>query len=135
MLITVDDVITKYEQGEYSVDRRDYKLTKLASDYVFDEDLTIKANRKLIEKHNSEVEQDLKRFREDTLSLDEKLLQELGLALSSKYELSENVGIHIARMAYDKYHGNMSVFFEEAEYLSDVVVKVLKMMEEAKENG
>lgn len=134
MLITVDDVITKYERGEYNVDRSDYKLTKLASDYVFDEDLTIKVNRQLIEKYNLEVEQDLKRFREDTLSLDEKLIQELGLALSSKYELSDNVGIHIARMAYDKYHGNMSVFFEEAEYLSDVVVKVLKTMEEAKEN-
>lgn len=134
MLITVDDVITKYERGEYNVDRSDYKLTKLASDYVFDEDLTIKVNRQLIEKYNLEVEQDLKRFREDTLSLDEKLIQELGLALSSKYELSDNVGIHIARVAYDKYHGNMSVFFEEAEYLSDVVVKVLKTMEEAKEN-
>lgn len=125
MKSAVELVRERYREDHYTPKTSDYTLVEVNDGYVFDENLTIKQNKKMIEDWNSKVRAERKRFTNDLRDLEEKLMYDLGEALNTDYKIHPELGVKVVRMAYGRYHSNMEGFFEELEFLADVVTTAL----------
>lgn len=81
--MTLDQLRDLYNQGEYRT--KIQSLTYVVSDYIFDEELSVRRNRELAAEHNERVRQVERDRRADDEALAGKLKRDICLAVSEEY--------------------------------------------------
>jgi hypothetical protein len=116
-IMTIDEIRAKYDAGGYT-----YKVnipSKVCSDHVFDEELSVKRNRELVLEHNDNVDQ-LRRDRNRIQhELDEQLTYDVIVYMMEYYDLTERQAKIVENFVYQHYHSSMSDYFGYIDAFAD----------------
>ena len=110
---TFDEIKNDYNAGAYSVGN--CQLHYLNYDYIFDENLTIKENKALIEKHNKAQKEKYNEYCRKRKSADESLRADLISWLTSEYHYSLTQAKKLYSKIWDSYYDDMYLFFDNIE--------------------
>ena len=128
----IEDIRKDYNNGKYTAsypkDNNGAAVVKLSSDYIFDEELSVKRNRELVEEHNQKVAEirDLKRQKQ--LELNKKLTEDVVEYIVESYNLTYKQARMVESRVYSDYHSCMCDYFScidtFAEFADDLVNQV-----------
>ena len=133
MGLHIDDIRDNYNNGKYSISHYSefselLHLNKLPSDHVFDEDLSVKRNREMVEEYNKDIENKRILKREKQLELDKKLTEDVVDYIKEYYNLSDKQARIVESRVYSEYHSCMCDYFSYidifAEFADDLVNQV-----------
>ena len=119
-----------YNKGEYSVYhyanfQEMPNLTKLPSDYVFDEDLSVKRNREMVEEYNQNIDRQRTAKREKQAELDRQLTEDVVNYIKEYYNLTDRQARLVESWTYQEKHACMCDYFSSidtfAEFADDLV--------------
>jgi hypothetical protein len=113
----IAEIRAKYFNGEYTCYMK--IPTKVAADHVFDEELSIKRNRELVDEHNEKVELMKKEHRTKQLELDKQLTKDVVDYIVDHYELSREQARIVERFTYVEKHSCMSDYFSGIDTFAD----------------
>jgi hypothetical protein len=88
MSMDINEIRNKYNAGEYS-----YKADipkKVKPDHVFDEELSVKRNRELVQEHNDNVDRLWRNKTRIQNELNERLTYDVVVCIMTYYGLSEH---------------------------------------------
>ena len=124
----ISEIIHKYDRGEYRS-----KLTvpkKLKADHIFDEELSVRRNREMVEEHNERVELLRKESYNIQAELDKQLSHDICCYITETYyNISYEVAVKIKRFCYTYWHSDMVVFFNYIDVVSNFVDNLLSKEE------
>lgn len=105
--------------------------SKLKEDYVFNENLSVKKNKEMVIEHNNKIDQLKKKYKDETIKLEELFYNELILALKNEYNFNEKICQKIYSKSYKDNHsyGKLEVL-NDIEELSDFVYEILNIRKE-----
>lgn len=122
--IYINDVRDNYEKGNYSVNESwPYPVTR---NHVFDENLSIKENRELIEKFNCQVAEKRLAISQEKQRRQQEMRNDVVAAIAYSNDLTERQSIIIERYAWNIRHDCIRDYFDEAEELAEMVCDVLR---------
>ena len=101
--LSYNDVIEKLENGDYEPEVV-LIPKKLASDHIFDEDLSVKQNRQMLEDYNNMRCDKIKLNRQKANEADKRFETDLASALVNDYSLNQAQAAKIVAVAYDAEH-------------------------------
>ena len=119
------DVYHAWNRGEYKVDSSSNIPRTLPDSYVFDENLSVKENRDLINKHNADVAAQkaaVKKAQEDVIHR----LRDDVVACIVEWGLSVEQANIIESHAWVEKHHSIADYIFFADELAELVVKVNK---------
>jgi Skp family chaperone for outer membrane proteins len=99
---------------------------KLPDNHVFDEDLTIKENRRRVAEHNAKVDELREAYQEEHAKREKQLHKDVVDYIVDCYYMSEEQAVLIENYVYDKYHSCMYDYFVEVDDLADFVKSVIE---------
>lgn len=109
MALDINEIRVNYNNGVYT-----YKAdipNKVKPDHVFDEELSVKRNRELVQEHNDNVDR-LWRYKTKIQSeLNERLTYDVVIYLVESYGFTECQAKIIENFVYQQYHSSMSDYF------------------------
>jgi 5'(3')-deoxyribonucleotidase len=116
MGLHISDIQKNYNDGKYSISyysefQELLNLTKLSKDHVFDENLSVKRNREMVEEHNDKIEQLRKAKREKQADLDRQLTEDVVTYLTESYNLTSAQARLVELLAYNEKHHCMHDYF------------------------
>ena len=117
MALDINAIQYKYDNGGYTCDIT--IPTKVPVDHVFDEDLSVRHNRKLATEHNASVDRMRKEKRELQQKLDEQLTADVVTYLTESYGFSERHAKVIETFVYQEHHDCMSDYFSHIDAYAD----------------
>jgi len=130
----IEDIRKDYDTGKYSVgyhypgEFTEEILTRLPENYVFDEELSVKRNREMVEEHNQRVEEARALKRQKQLELNEKLTEDVVEYILENYNLTNKQARIVERWVYREKHSFMCDYFSYidtfAEFADDIVNQV-----------
>lgn len=122
-MMDIDEIRSKYNAGDYT-----YKVgipKKLPVDYIFDEELSVKRNRELVQEHNAKADLMQKDTRRIQRELDRRFTYDVVVYIMENYGLTERQAKAVENFAYQEHHSFMSDYFSYidtfAEFASDLV--------------
>lgn len=131
MALHIDDIRENYDTGRYSVGYNypgefpEEAMKKLPTDYVFDEDLSVKRNREMVIEHNDKVEHLRARKRSLQADLDRKLTEDVVNYIEENYDLTLAQARIVEMWVYREKHSFMCDYFSYidtfAEFADDVI--------------
>lgn len=120
----INKIRENYNNGYYNVPYTE-PMTMLPADHVFDENLSVKANREMVEEHNEKCEEARKTRRAAQNSLEKQLRADVTNYILEAYDLTERQAELIERFVYSEKHSFMCDYFayidEIAEFAEDLV--------------
>lgn len=122
-MLTVQDVLKKEQNGEYDV-KRDQVVTlkKVTNTHIFDEDLSVKRNKELIEQNNEAFDAQSKEYLNKRRELGNQLFQDSVSALAEEHDVSTEKATVIYNYAYRESHSaGMHEVFDTANELFEMV--------------
>lgn len=124
-MLHIDDIRKLYEQGHYTFklpENADIKM--LPVNYIFDEDLSVRRNRELVEEHNSRVEDLKRRKRAGQEDLNRQLTYDVVEYIKENYDLTEAQARLVEMFVYREKHAFMCDYFSYidtfAEFADDI---------------
>lgn len=124
---TIKDIRDAFNNGGYSPNKFEYKLTKLADTHVFDMDKSVRWNIEQVKAWNQQVDIDNKRLKDDTAKLDAKLHSDVAEYIMHEYGFNIKQAKAIeGRVYYDK-HACMSDYFDSIDDIADTVKQILDL--------
>ena len=129
---TIKDIHDDFNKGIYLVSHYSefqelIHLTKLPRDHVFDENLSVKRNREMVEEHNDKIEQLRKVKREKQLELDKKLTEDVVTYIVENYELTTAQARLVELWNYNEKHHCMHDYFESIDSLAEFAEHLLEL--------
>lgn len=120
---SLEEIKRAFNNREYQYD---VKIpATLTSSYVFDENLTIKENKRMIEEHNAKVDALKKEKFEKNAALARQLTQDVIDYLVGEYGFTPKQAQKIQNYIYTEKHSFMSDYFSAiddiASFVSDVI--------------
>lgn len=124
-----------YSNGAYSASS--YKefnelsrLTKLPDNYVFNEELSVKRNRELVEEHNSKIEALKTKKRVKQSELDRKLTDDVVAYIKEYYDLNERQARLVENWVYREKHAFISDYFDNIDTFAEFAYGLLDIKDE-----
>lgn len=119
----ITEIRDKYKNKGYSYEVKIPK--RLAEDYIFDENLTVKRNREMVAEHNQKVNN----IREEAMRKQNELYQQLTEDVVTYIYINYNLSVPQARKVesyvYDQYHSCMYDYFEYIDTIAEFTEQVV----------
>ena len=119
----ITEIRDKYKNRGYSYEVKIPK--RLAEDYIFDENLTVKRNREMVAEHNQKVNN----IREEAMRKQNELYQQLTEDVVTYIYINYNLSVPQARKVesyvYDQYHSCMYDYFVYIDTVAEFAEKVV----------
>lgn len=128
MALDIDEIRVNYDKGVYT-----YKVDipkKLKPDHVFDEELSVKRNRELVQEHNDNVDRLWRDKNRIQGELNERLTYDVVVYIMTYYGLTEEQAKIVENFVYQHYHSSMSDYFGYIDTLADFAFMLLPPKEE-----
>lgn len=128
MALDIDEIRVNYNNGVYT-----YKANipkKVKPDHVFDEELSVRRNRELVQEHNDNVDllrQDKNRIQHE---LDKRLTYDIVVYMMENYDLTERQAKIVENFVYQHYHSSMSDYFSYIDTFADLAFMLVEPKEE-----
>ena len=135
MGLHIFDIRDNYNSGKYSVGYNypgefpEEAMKKLPSDYVFDEDLSVKRNREMIVEHNDKVEQLKARKRALQMELDRKRAEDVVKYIVEYYDLTEVQARIVEMWVYGEKHSFMCDYFNSIDTFAEFADAIVNLKE------
>jgi hypothetical protein len=127
MSVHIDEIRRKYNDGGYT-----YKKTipaKVRLDHVFDDELSVKRNRELVQEHNNKVDRLQRDKTKRQTELNEQLTNDVVEYIMAYYSLTEEQAKIVENFVYQHYHSSMSDYFCYIDVLADFAFMLLPTKE------
>jgi hypothetical protein len=125
--MSIEEIKRAYNNKEYQYD---IKIPPtLANTYVFDENLTIKENKKKIEEHNAEIERLKKEKFAKNAELSRKLTNDVIEYLMGEYGFTRKQAEKVQNYIYTEKHAFMYDYFSAVDDIATFVSEVLEIKE------
>ena len=122
-MMDINEIRAKYNNGDYT-----YKVDipkKLPADYVFDEELSVKRNRELVQEHNDNADLMRKDKNRIQREFDRRFTYDVVVYIMENYGLTESQAKTVEDFVYQEHHSFMSDYFSYidtfAEFASNLV--------------
>jgi hypothetical protein len=130
MGLHISDIQKNYNEGKYSISyysefQELLNLTKLSKDHVFDENLSVKRNREMVEEHNARVEAEKKEAYAKQAELDKKLTHDVCCYITENYDISYELAAKIQQFCYTEKHHDMYAYFDYIDTIAEFVDDIL----------
>ncbi len=129
MVMHIDEIRSKYNAGDYT-----YKLgipKKLPVDYIFDEELSVKRNRELVQEHNAKADLMQKDKRRIQIELDRQLRSDVAKYIMDNYGLTAKQAYQVEGFTYQEQHSCMSDYFSYIDTFAEFASNLVSPEEEA----
>ncbi len=124
----IEIIKEKYRLGEYN-----YNIkygNKVAANYIFDADLTVRRNREMVEEHNAKVESQRKEAYAKQAELDKKLAHDVCCYITENYDISYELASKIERFCYEQKHHDTYAYFDYIDTIAEFVDDIFYMMKD-----
>ena len=121
----IDEIRELYNKGHYTYkDKINQDKKRLPEDYVFDENLSVKRNREMVQEHNDEVER-FKRIKQvKQADLNRQLTEDVVAYIKENYNLTEVQARLVEMFTDQEKHSFMCDYFSYidtfAEFADDI---------------
>ena len=122
-MMHIDEIRNSYNRGEYT-----YKVDipkKVKPDHIFDEELSVRRNRELVQEHNDNVDQLQRDKNRKQRELSEQLTKDVVEYIMAFYDLTEKQARILENFVYDEHHSYMGDYFTYidtfASFADDIV--------------
>lgn len=120
----ISEIRTAWDNGEY-IDRCDIP-SKVKDGHVFDENLSVKRNREMVQEWNENVDKLTKEHRARQGALYQKFTNDVVNYLMSVYRFNELQARKIEGYVYAEKHSFMSDYFGFLDEFADVVQSIIE---------
>ncbi len=114
---TIEEIREAYNNGEYT-----YKASipsKVSANHVFNETLSVKANREMAEEHNAMVAKMQKEKMEKNAELAKKLAEDVVDYIVNTYNLTKTQAQMVERYVYVEKHSFMCDYFANIDSVAE----------------
>ena len=133
MYKSIDTIRQDYNDGAYH-NNTPYRK-KVPVGHIFDEELSVRANREMVEAHNQEVEAFNNNLRKIENDLFKKLTEDVIQYLMDTYDFPRKVAELVEGRAYSDKHSCMSDYFYYVDELADIVSDCIEAYAIAKQSA
>ncbi len=119
----IEVIKEKYRLGEYNC-----KMifgVKLKSDHIFDEELSVRRNREMVDEYNAEVESQRKEAYTKQAELDKKLAHDICCYITENYDMDYATASRIQHFCYTEKHHDMNAYFDYIDIIADFVDSII----------
>ena len=113
----------EYNDGKYRC-KIDIPL-RVPEGYVFDEDLSVKENRRMVLKHNENVSRLTKERQEKNRELCAKMRTEVVKYIVGTYKLSGDQALAVENFVYSDKHYSMCDYFAYIDEIAQLAEKIV----------
>lgn len=131
--IDIIKIRDKYNNGEYRCVRP--LLRSFAPNHIFDENLSVRRNREMVEEHNRNVEAQMREYREKDAALHRQLREDVVGYIWNEYDLNEKQARAVEWFAYDKGHSSMYDYFSYVDEFADFAEDIVNAKMDGKGEG
>ena len=124
---TIEEIKRDWQDGLYYPDNKKYKLHPVSDNHIFDENLSIKENRRMIEEYNAQVKLDRIARQKEMAELSEQMHRDVVNYIVANYNLNEKQAIAVESRVYTDKHSCMSDYFYEIDEMAEFVEKLLSL--------
>ena len=117
MAKSLEEIRQDYNMGNYS-----YRVeipNKLPETHVFDENLSVKENRRMVADHNQHVENMRKEKQKRNAELSNQLTRDVIAYIVDNYELTEAQAAIVERYVYIEKHAFMGDYFSAIDSMAE----------------
>lgn len=127
-MMSLQEVQDAYLNKEYE-NKMEYPYGKyMSQNTVIDEDKSVRWNREQVEKHNKEIDDAKKVYREESTRLQNKLAEDIIAAIQYDYSsINEEQARKIYGYAYQEKHSHFNDVFYFIEELCDLYKDLLEL--------
>ena len=98
---------------------------KLPANHIFDENISVKRNRDMVQKHNENVQKLKEEKRKQNHILAKKVSADVVDYLVGEYGFEKSQAEKLEDFVYNKCHSHMPDYFAEIDEFADVVADIL----------
>lgn len=120
---SIEEIKKGFYEGEYAV--KIQVPQKLGKDYVFDENISVKKNKEMIERYNRMVDEKIKERQDQCVALSRKLTNDVVAYIVGTYNMNEAQARIVEGHAYAEKHSYMGDYFSYIDDLASFVETVL----------
>ena len=128
MAIDIDEIRVNYNNGVYT-----YKADipkKVKPDHIFDEELSVKRNRELVQEHNDNVDRLWRYQTRIQGELNERLTYDVVVYMMENYSLTERRAKIVENFVYQHYHSSMNDYFGYIDTFAELAESLLNCEED-----
>ena len=122
---TLKEICSDYNAGLYFPDNTKYKVHPVPIWHIFNENLSAKENRALVDAHNDQVNAEKARRYRDTVQLENQLHQDVVNYIMDRYGLNEMQARMVESRTFTERHSAMSDYFASIDDDADWAKKLL----------
>ena len=123
MIKTIEEIRRDWNNGQY-VCHMDIPA-KLPENHIFDENLTIKANREKIAQHNQIVADKKREKMEKNAELSRQLTRDVVAYIMDTYELNEAQACIVESYVYTEKHSFMGDYFSAIDSVAEMAESIV----------
>ncbi len=121
--MNITTIVEKYRNGDYN---HNIKYgNRVADNYVFDEELSVKRNREMVAEHNARVEAEKKEAYAKQAELDKQLANDVTCYITENYYVNHQVASKIERFCYERWHSNVYDYLSQIDTIAEFVDSIL----------
>lgn len=124
MALDIYEIRANYDNGAYT-----YKANipqKVKPDHVFDEELSVKRNRELVQEHNDSVDQMWRDKTKKQAQLDKQLTADVVAYITAQYNLTEHQAKLVESFVYQHHHSFMCDYFGYIDTYADFAFRLVE---------
>ena len=119
----INKIRNDYNKGYYSY--VESIPLRVSEDHVFDENLSVKENRRMVEEYNENIRRQRLKMRDKQNELYRKLTNDINDYLMETYSFNEKQAQIVNAYTYTKYHAFMEEFFNNIDSVAEMVESVI----------
>jgi hypothetical protein len=119
------EIRDKYNNKGYSYEVKIPK--RLAEDYIFDENLTVKCNREMVVEHNQKVKDMYEKAVHKQNELYQQLTEDVVNYIHTNYNMNISQARKVESYIYEHYHSCMYDYFLYIDTVAEFVEKVVDL--------
>ena len=119
----ISEIRKAYDEGKYRFDME--VPAKVSESHVFDEDLSVRRNREMVQEWNDKVSALQKEKSAKNAELSRKLKDDVIAYLTGTYDFTESQACKVENYVYEHYHSFMCDYFTYIDEIGDMVYAVL----------
>jgi hypothetical protein len=127
-MMHIDEIRNSYNRGEYT-----YKVDipkKVKPDHIFDEELSVRRNRELVQEHNDNVDQLQRDKNRKQRELNEQFTKDVVEYIMAFYNLTEKQARILENFVYDEHHSYMGDYFTYIDTFASFADDIVNAKEE-----
>ena len=120
--MTFDDLRTKYRNGDYASKLE--TLPMVPEGHIFDEALSVRRNREMVEEHNRKAQESRYARYDDQVALDRKFTEDSIAVLMEEYGFTMAQAIKVQNFVYTEYHSSVGDYITKLDQIGEMVQSV-----------